>query len=475
MDNLSAIELREKIINKEVKVIDVVEKYLKNIDERDSEINAFITVFHDRARLKANELDKKIASGEKLGELCGLPIAIKDNISIKDEKMTCASKMLENYISPYDASVIEKIESEDGIIIGKVNMDEFAMGSDTKTSYYGVVKNPLNTKLVAGGSSGGSAAAVAAEESILAVGTDTGGSVRQPASFCGLVGMKPTYGSISRFGVSTMANTFDQVGVFANNVKDAYLLLKSMTGRDIKDATSLGNPSIEEEIVFEEDYLNGLKIALPKAYAEMELVEPIKSEFENAISLLKSKGAVVETVEMDSLKYVLETYHILVNGEIAPNMARFDGLVFGNRAKDYDTVFDMYTKSRSDAFGDEVKRRIMIGTHILSLELSKDYYEKALKLRAMIIDDFNKIFKDYDLILSPTTPTLAFPIDRDMEPVEIYKADLFTVPVNIAGLPAISVPMPKKEGLSVGIQFIGNRFKDDIVIKCAENFERSVK
>lgn len=475
MDNLSAIELREKIINKEVKVIDVVEKYLKNIDERDSEINAFITVFHDRARSKANELDKKIASGEKLGELCGLPIAIKDNISIKDEKMTCASKMLENYISPYDASVIEKIESEDGIIIGKVNMDEFAMGSDTKTSYYGVVKNPLNTKLVAGGSSGGSAAAVAAEESILAVGTDTGGSVRQPASFCGLVGMKPTYGSISRFGVSTMANTFDQVGVFANNVKDAYLLLKSMTGRDIKDATSLGNASIEEEIVFEEGYLNGLKIALPKAYAEMELVEPIKSEFENAISLLKSKGAIVEIVEMDSLKYVLETYHILVNGEIAPNMARFDGLVFGNRAKDYDTVFDMYTKSRSAAFGDEVKRRIMIGTHILSLELSKDYYEKALKLRAMIINDFNNIFKDYDLILSPTTPTLAFPIDRDMEPVEIYKADLFTVPVNIAGLPAISVPMPKKEGLSVGIQFIGNRFNDDIVIKCAENFERSVK
>lgn len=472
--NLKANEITEKIKKGELKAVDVAEVFLKNISE--AKYNTFITVTADEALKKAKEIDEKIAAGEKVGALAGVPVTIKDNISVKDVRLTCASKMLENYISPYDATLVKKLKAEDAVIVGKVNMDEFAMGSSTKTSYFGPTKNPLNEYLVPGGSSGGSASSVAGYESVLSVGTDTGGSVRQPASFCGIVGMKPSYGSISRYGISTMANTFDSPGAFGKNVEDVHALLKVIVGRDEKDASSIGNESIKNLVLDENksvEKLNGLKVAVPYILESAKISEEVREKFEKAIEILKAKGATVDYIPMDDLKYGIECYHILVNGEIAPNMARFDGLRYGYRTEDYDSIEEMYRKSRSEAFGDEVKRRIMIGTHILSMEFAKDYYEKALKVRTLIINDFKSAFENYDVVMCPTSPTLPYRIDYDITAVEMYLQDLFTVCVNIAGLPGISVPMHLKDGLSVGIQFIGKAFEDGELLEIAQGFERS--
>lgn len=472
--NLKANEITEKIKKGELKAVDVAEVFLKNISE--DKYNSFITVTKDEALKKAKEIDEKIAAGEEVGTLAGVPVTIKDNISVKDVRLTCASKMLENYISPYDATLVKKLKAEDAVIVGKVNMDEFAMGSSTKTSYFGPSKNPLDEDLVPGGSSGGSASSVSGYEAVLSVGTDTGGSVRQPASFCGIVGMKPSYGSISRYGVSTMANTFDSPGAFGKNVEDVHALLKAIVGRDEKDASSIGNDSIKNLVLDEEksvEKLKGLKVAVPDILESAKISKEVRAEFEKAIEILKAKGATVDYIPMDDLKYGIECYHILVNGEIAPNMARFDGLRYGYRTEEYENVEEMYRKSRSEAFGDEVKRRIMIGTHILSMEFAKDYYEKALKVRTLIINDFKSAFENYDVVMCPTSPTLPYRIDYDITAVEMYLQDLFTVCVNLAGLPGISVPMPLKDGLSVGIQFIGKAFEDGELLEIAQGFERS--
>lgn len=409
--------------------------------------------------------------------LAGIPISIKDNIAVKGLRMTCASKMLENYVSPYDAEVVKKIKENNGIILGKVNLDEFAMGASTKTSYFGVTKNPLDTSLVSGGSSGGSAASVAGKMAAISLGTDTGGSVREPSSFCGLVGMKPTYGTISRYGVSSMANTFDQVGVIGKNVSDTAMLLQMLEGRDEKDATSVGNQSLKEEFSYENviDNLKGLKVAIPSIYMDMDLDKDVKAEFDKAIDILLKNGAIVEEYPIESLKYVIETYHILVNGEIASNMARFDSVIYGHRTDDFSNIEEMYRKSRAEGFGEEVKRRIMIGTHILSLDLADEFYYKALRVRGLIKRDMEKMFKDYDIMICPTYPIHPFKIDNNMSPVEIYQGDLFTIPANMVGSPSISIPMPKNEkGLSVGIEFTAKRFKDRELLNAAFGFERSL-
>lgn len=414
-----------------------------------------------------------------MGILSGVPIAVKDNIAVKNMKMTCSSKMLEDFVPPYQATVTEKILKEDAVILGKTNMDEFAMGATTRTSYFGCTKNPLNTNLVPGGSSGGSAAAVSAHESALAIGTDTGGSTRQPASFCGIVGIKPTYGSISRFGISTMANTFDQAGAMGRDIQDAYLLLKAMEGRDERDASSTGNKSLQKEISFTDEEalseIKKIKVAIPKIYMEMELEDRVKDDFELAIKTYRDLGAKVEVVEMNSLEYVVPIYHILTNGEISSNMSRFDSLRYGHRAENFDNYEEMFKKSRSEGFGKEVKKRIMIGTHILSLDLAEDYYYKALKVRTMIKREYDEVFKDYDVVLSPTAPLLPFALDSDMSSVQIYQADLFTIPANIIGAPSINVPMPKVDGLSVGMLLTANRYKDDVMIRAALGLERGVK
>ncbi len=474
MYRLDSKSLREGLLRGEFTAREIVESYLGRIKEMEPSINAFITLMEDEALKAAEKIDTKIKNNEELGALAGSVISIKDNISVEDVKMTCASKMLEDYIAPYSATLVEKILAEDGIIIGKVNMDEFAMGSSTKTSHYGVTRNPIDTNLVSGGSSGGSAASVAAFESTMSVGTDTGGSVRQPASFCSVVGIKPSYGTISRYGVASMANTFDQPGVLGRSVKDATTLLKVLEGRDVKDATSTGNLSIRDLKIDDDFSLEGIKIAVPDIFTEAQVTDVVRDEFNRAIEILKGLGATVSTVKMDVLKLGIETYHILVNGEIAPNLERLDGIIYGHRAEDFSDIDDMYVKNRSEGFGEEVKRRIMIGTHILSLDLAEDYYYKALKVRTLIINEFKNVYKDYDLVISPVSPILPFEVSRDMSPVEIYSMDLFTVCVNIAGLGAMSVPMKPGE-ISVGIQFICDNFKEDVMINVGRAFERGVK
>ncbi|MGO1580023.1 MAG: Asp-tRNA(Asn)/Glu-tRNA(Gln) amidotransferase subunit GatA [Peptoniphilaceae bacterium] len=480
LTKLKARDLVKGYANRDFSVEEVTKEYLSNIEKEEKDLNAYVTVCKEEVIKNAKKIDEKFRNREEMGILSGVPIGVKDNIAVKDIKMTCSSKMLENFISPYDSVVARRIKDNDGLIIGKTNMDEFAMGATTKTSYFGVSKNPLDKSLVSGGSSGGSAAALAGGECALAVGTDTGGSTRQPASFCGLVGIKPTYGSIPRYGVSTMANTFDQVGTFGKDVEDAVLLLRALEGRDILDATSVGNKSIHQEFDFEDEQksieiLKGSKFIIPKIYMDMELDATVKAEFDKAIKILETKGANIEIVDMDSLKYVIETYHILANGEIAPNMARFDGMRFGHRTKEYKDYEEMFRKSRAEGFGDEVKRRIMIGTHILSLDLAKDYYYKALKVRNLIKSEIEEAIKDNSILLCPTVPVLPFKIDEEMSPVQMYQADLFTIPANMAGCPSMSIPMPKVDGLSVGIEFTAGRFKDDQMIKMALGFERSVK
>lgn len=480
LTELKATDLIKGYENRDFSCEDVVKEYLKVIEENEKDLNAYVTVMEENALNSAKKVDEKYQNREELGILAGIPIGVKDNIAVKNNKMTCSSKMLENFIVPYDSVVSERLKKEDSVIIGKTNMDEFAMGSSTKTSYFGVSKNPLDKTLVSGGSSGGSAAALGGAECALAVGTDTGGSTRQPASFCGLVGIKPTYGSIPRYGISTMANTFDQVGAFGKDVEDATLLLRALEGKDKRDATSTGNISVHDNIDFENkeasvEYLKDLKIAIPKLYMDMNLDNRVKSDFDKAIKTFTDNGAKIEIIEMNSLENVIETYHILTNGEIAANMSRFDSLRYGHRTDDYETFEEMFRKSRSEGFGDEVKRRVMIGTHILSLDLAEDYYYKALKVRTLIKEDYNKAFKNFDMVLCPTVPVLPFKIEEEMSPVQMYQADLFTIPANMIGSPSISIPMPKVDGLSVGIELTGRRFKDNEIIKAALGFERSVK
>lgn len=477
--NLKAWEIAQGYRNRDFSCEEVTRDFLDKIKEKDKDINAYITVTGEMALKQAKKVDEKFHNREEMSPLAGVPISIKDNISVKNVKMTCGSKMLENYIAPYDASLVKKIKDNDGVILGKVNLDEFAMGASTRTSYFGVTKNPLDLTRVSGGSSGGSAASVSANMAAISIGTDTGGSVRQPSSFCNTVGMKPTYGSISRYGISTMANTFDQAGVVANDVRDLTTMFNVIEGRDEKDATSVGNPGLNFDFDFSEDAiknLKGKKFAIPKTYLSMDLNERVRSEFNKAIENLKDNGAIVEEYDIESLSHVVETYNILVNGEIASNMARFDSIRYGHRTdKKFETIEEMYRASRSEGFGDEVKRRIMIGTHILSMDNADEFYYKALKVRGLIKKDMDRMFKDYDFMICPTFPILPLKIDDKMSTVEMYQADLFTIPANMVGSPSISLPMPAGEdGLSIGIEFTGKRFKDKDLLQASLAFERSL-
>lgn len=467
------MEYHENFLAGKISAEEILEGFLEEIKNKDEEINAFITLTEKEAREKAKDLDRRKKAGEKLGKLAGVVVSVKDNISQKDVLMTCGSKMLKDYVSPYDAKVVKTLKKEDAIIIGKVNLDEFAMGFDTKTSYFGVTRNPVDTSRVSGGSSGGSAASVAANFAALSIGTDTGGSVRQPASFCGIVGIKPSYGSISRYGISSMANTFDQPGVLGKNVRDSLYLLELLQGRDEKDATSIGNPSLSFKAVEEAKDISQVKIAIPTLFKTFEVDKRVEEAFLEMVDRLKSLGAKVEYADIPSLEAAIEVYHILVNAEIAPNMSRFDGVRFGHRAEEYENINELYIRTRSEGFGDEVKRRIMIGTHILSMNLSKEYYGKAMELRTKMIKEFEAVFEDYDMIMTPTDPTRAFKVDETLSPKELYMGDMFTVPANIVGTCAISLPIPSQE-LPIGLQLIGKKFEDNQMIRTAMDIERSV-
>ncbi|MCD1147215.1 Asp-tRNA(Asn)/Glu-tRNA(Gln) amidotransferase subunit GatA [Peptoniphilus sp. KCTC 25270] len=469
-----AVKTHQRFIKGEVSAKEIVEAYISEIEAHEKDFNAFITKTFDMAREKAEELDQKREKGEPLGKLAGVVVSIKDNIAVKDVLMTCASKMLENFVAPYNATLTETILKEDGIIIGKTNLDEFAMGGDTKTSYYGITKNPMNVETVAGGSSGGSAASVAGNFSAIGIGTDTGGSVRQPASFCGVVGMKPTYGSISRYGIASMANTFDQPGVHGKNVEDVLYTLELLQGQDIKDATSLGNEFLTKEAVEKAKPVEELRIAVPDIMKDFDVEDEVQEAFDSLLERLMAKGAKVEYVPMPYLRGTIEVYHILVNGEIAPNMSRFDGIRYGHRAENYENLDELYIRTRSEGFGDEVKRRIMIGTHILSMELSKEYYEKAMEMRSKMIEEFDNVYKDFDVVMVPTAPVLAFDVERELTRTELYMADIFTAPVNIIGGCGISVPVAGAH-LPVGIQVIGARFHDNQIIRTAFDIEKEAK
>lgn len=471
--SLTAIELKEKLKNREISAREIATACLDRIKDKEPEINAFITVTEEEALKAADRVDEKIRNGEDLGLLAGIPIAVKDNISTKGIRTTCGSKMLENYIPPFEATVVEKIKEEDGIIVGKTNMDEFALGSSTETSYFGTTKNPHDTERVPGGSSGGSAAAVAAKEAPLSLGTDTGGSIRQPAAFCGVVGIKPTYGLVSRYGVVPMANSLDQVGPFGRNVKDAALLLQAIAGHDERDSTSM-DINIPDYINSLTGDVKGMKAAIPKEYLELEIDSNIKDSLLNAVNVLKDIGVEIEEVSLPNIKYALPDYYIISTSELSTNMSRYDGIRYGHRAESFADIDDLIIKSRSEAFGREVKRRIMLGTYSLSKGHADEYYKKALKVRTLIKNDFDKAFTKYHIILGPTTPKLPFKIGEITDPVTMYKSDLFTVAVNLAGICALSMPCGSANGLPVGIQIMGDRFKEINILKAAYALEMSL-
>lgn len=471
--SLTAHELKDKIKTKEIKVEEVVHSYLNRIEKVDSTLGAYLYVAGEEALNKAKELDNKIASGEELKSLAGIPVAIKDNISVSGMQNTCASKILEGYKAPYDAHVIEKIKGQDGIILGKLNMDEFAMGSSNENSAYKLVRNPWDTDRVPGGSSGGSAACVSGFEAPLALGTDTGGSVRQPAALCGVVGLKPTYGRISRYGAVAFGSTLDQVGILSRDVEDSALLAQNISGLDKRDFTTAPIEVIDYSKALSKD-LRGKKIGIPKEFFGEGLNDEVRKTVEEAIKVLKENGADVEECSLPLTDYALAAYYIISSAEASSNLARFDGIRYGYRTDNSKNAVDIYFKSRDEGFGSEVKRRIMLGTYVLSAGYYDAYYKKALKVRNLIKQDYERVFKEFDAIVCPTSPTPAFKIGEKSDDVmEMYLSDVYTVPVSVAGLPAISVPCGMVNGLPVGLQIISNYYREDILFNLAYSFEQS--
>ncbi len=473
LHKLKAHELKELINNKQVKVEEVTNAFFNRIDNTDNKIGAYLYEAKEEAILNAKKLDAKLEGKEKLEGLGGVPVAIKDNISVKGMQNTCGSKILEGYISPYDATVTQRIKDSNGIIIGKLNMDEFAMGSSNENSAFKKVFNPWNKDCVPGGSSGASAAAVAAFESPLTLGTETGGSVRQPSSFCGVVGLKPTYGRISRYGVTAFGSTLDQVGTIGRDVEDCAMLTQAIAGIDKMDFTTVNKP-VQDYSKSLVKNIKGKKIGIPQEYFGEGLDNDVRKCIDEAIRVLEDNGAIVKKISLPLTEYSLAAYYIISSAEASSNLARFDGIRFGHRSKDAQDAVDIYTKSRSEGFGKEVKRRIMLGTYALSAGYYDAYYKKALKVRNLIKQDFVKTFEDFDVLVSPTSPTTAFKFGEKTDDVlSMYLSDVYTVPVNIAGLPAISVPCGFVNGLPVGLQFIGNYFREDTLFNMAYSYEAS--
>lgn len=473
---LTVHELKEKLEKKELTSYEITKAYIEKIEEKEKDVQAFVTTLEKDALEKAEEIDKKIANGEIIEKLAGIPIGIKDNICTKGVKTTCSSKMLENFVAPYDATVMEKINSENLINLGKLNMDEFAMGGSTEHSYFHVTRNPWNLNKVPGGSSGGSAAAVAAGMVPWALGTDTGGSIREPASFCGVVGLKPTYGLVSRYGVVAFASSLDQVGPITKDVTDSAMLLNIITGKDKMDSTSVERPKVDYTKALKND-IKGLKIAVPKELFAEGINEEVKASLEKAIETYKELGAEISEVSLNIAEYALASYYIIACAEASSNLGRFDGVRYGHRAKEFNNLKELYRNSRTEGFGPEVKRRIILGTYVLSSGYYDAYYKKAQQVRTLVMNKFKSVFDNYDVILTPTSPTVAFDIGSKInDPLAMYLADICTVSVNIAGLPGISIPCGvDKEGMPIGMQLIGNRFTEETLLNAAYTFEQKVQ
>ena len=473
MTELTVKQLAQALDRKEVSAREAAEAYLRAIEEKDAAVGAYLTVTRELALKQADLVDEKRARGEKLPALAGVPCGIKDNICTKGTTTTCASKMLENFVPPYDAAVMEKLQGQEAVMLGKLNMDEFAMGSSTENSYYKVTHNPRNLGCVPGGSSGGSAAAVAAGEAAFALGSDTGGSIRQPAAFCGVVGMKPTYGLVSRYGLVAFASSLDQIGPLTKDVYDNAMVLETICGHDGRDSTSL--PDSKLDLLGNiEGGVKGMRFALPKEYFSEALNPEIAAAIRAAAHRLETLGAQVDEVSIRELEYALPAYYVISSAEASSNLARFDGVKYGFRAQNVKEIHDLYKETRTQGFGTEVKRRIMLGSFVLSAGYYDAYYKKALQVRTLLKNAFDQVFAGYDAILAPVAPTTAYRIgEKTKDPLEMYLGDVYTVPVNIAGLPALSLPCgTDSQGLPIGMQLIGKAYSEPTLYRAGFAFEQ---
>ncbi len=470
---LTAHELHAKLSKRETSVEEILKSVIGRITATEDRISAFMTINLEDALNRAIEIDEQIAAGKEITPLTGIPVAVKDNMCTKGLLTTCSSKILRNYIPPYNATVVDKIIQAGAIPIGKTNLDEFAMGSSTENSAYKVTKNPWDLKRVPGGSSGGSAASVAADETVMAFGSDTGGSIRQPASLCGVVGLKPTYGRVSRYGLIAFASSLDQIGPLTKDVTDAAIFMNCIAGHDKKDSTSVDVPVPDHRKSLVDD-VKGLKVGLIKDLLGEGIDAGVKKAVLDAADKLRELGAKVEEVSMPALEYGISTYYILATAEASSNLERYDGVKYGHRSEEADDLLSMYYNTRREGFGPEVKRRIMLGTYALSAGYYDAYYLKAQKVRTLIKNDFDKAFSKFDILISPTSPSVAFKIGEKMnDPLSMYLSDIATIPVNLAGIPAISIPCGFVNGLPVGLQIMGKAFSEETLFRAAFTYEQN--
>lgn len=474
IQSMTAKELGGQIRAGKLSAVEAADAFLDQIDRVEQKVHGFVSVDREDVRRRAQEVQKKIEDGSLAGPLAGVPVAVKDNICTKGIKTTCSSKMLENFVPTYTAEAARKLEEAGAVILGKTNMDEFAMGSTTETSSFGPTKNPWNQEHVPGGSSGGSCAAVAAEECPFALGSDTGGSIRQPSSFCGVVGLKPTYGTVSRYGLIAYGSSLDQIGPIARDVTDCALILETIAGYDPKDSTSIRRESYDFTGALKDD-VSGMKIGIPKGYFGEGLDAEVGEKILDAVRALEKKGASIEEFDLGLIQYAIPAYYVIASAEASSNLARFDGVKYGYRTSEYEGLHNMYKKSRSEGFGAEVKRRIMLGSFVLSSGYYDAYYLKALRTKALIKQEFDKAFSSYDMIVAPAAPTTAPKLGESLsDPLKMYLGDIYTISVNLAGLPGITVPAgTDKQGLPVGMQLIGNCFEEEKILRAAYAYEQT--
>jgi aspartyl-tRNA(Asn)/glutamyl-tRNA(Gln) amidotransferase subunit A len=475
LHQLTAHQLHKMLKAKEISAVDLCKSVFARIGDVEESIRAYVTLTQEQALKKAAEVDKSIGEGEELAPLIGIPIAIKDVMCTKGIRTTCSSKILENYVPIYTSTAVQKLFAQDVVMTGKTNMDEFAMGSSTENSGFFTTRNPWNLESVPGGSSGGSAAAVAADEAIMALGSDTGGSVRQPASLCGVVGLKPTYGLVSRYGLVAFASSLDQIGPITKDVTDAALLLQAIAGHDPMDSTSavVEVPDYNQALGGE---IKGLRIGVPNELVGKGTQPEVHNSFFEAIDRFVRIGAEVEETTLPNLDYALSAYYIIAPAEASSNLARYDGVRYGYRTDEFEDMLEMYKKTRAEGFGDEVKRRIMLGTYALSAGYYEAYYGQAQKVRTLIVEDFNKAFSQFDVLISPTSPTVAFKIGEKVDnPLQMYLSDICTIPVNLAGIPGISIPCGiTPDRMPIGLQIMGKAFDEMTILKVARAFEQSL-
>ena len=473
--NKTAVEISKMIKDRQISAVEVLEQTIQQIKEKDEKVKGFITVDEDEARKQAQIIQKGIEKGELTGPLAGVPIAIKDNIDTKGIKTTCASKILYNFVPTFDATAVKNLKDAGAIILGKTNMDEFAMGSTSETSAFATTRNPWDLTKVPGGSSGGTCAVVASGQVSCGLGSDTGGSIRQPSSYCGVTGIKPTYGTVSRYGLIAYGSSLDQIGPVARNVADCATILETISSYDRFDSTSMKRDKYDFTSALDKD-VKGMRIGIPKEYLEKGIDDEVKEAVLKAAQIMKDKGAIVEEFSLDLVDYAIPAYYIIACAEASSNLARFDGVKYGYRSKEYEGLHEMYKKSRSEGFGDEVKRRIMLGSFVLSSGYYDAYYLKALKVKRLIKEAYDKAFEKYDLILGPVAPTTAPTIGESLkDPLKMYLSDIYTISVNLAGLPAISLPCAlDKNKMPIGVQFIANCFEENKMIAAGQTLEKEL-